>query len=536
MRIHRSSKNVRKIAGRSPIAPLGAYFNIPNTHEFHETAAELVEAASVHPYTFATMDAVTRSAIGTGYQIVNVDEFKAGATKLQKKKLLAFLNYIDRRWDNIKDFQSFPDKLAQTINVYRLIGQASWEIIRDGNGNPVGFDVLSGVVIPNTNERGYFETPNFRFYPWNKSQPIDYHRDNIVFFSNAGIRGRITGESVYESLTSTAMISDMFAAISYRSLFENVNSPYNGIWKIDPVTSDEDTEMVMSMLDDMYTGAYNYGRNPIAVRGGLDFVSINSRNKEDAPYIEGRHYNREEFLSVTGVDGNKLGITESSNKANMRETRREFHENTLRPLFIRLEEDIYNQVCVRLLGIKGWKFQFNRPDITTAVEQMSIDMRALQWGIQNPNEIRAQRGLDPRAGGDVFYLPLNLATVDPSGKVTDVSEGHGEGDTPAKEEGGKASDEENPEQATNEQDKPEEVREPSDERPVSSKFAQIDELKKWRKLHLQMMDGKKPFRKFEPKFIASDDAEQVSKMLMLHSGDFETTKKIFDAAIEYLGE
>jgi HK97 family phage portal protein len=445
------------------------------------------------------------------------------------------LMYSDRNWDNIKDFQSFPDKLSQTINSYRLIGQAAWEIIRDGNGTPIGFDVLSGVVIPNTNDRGYFESPNFRFYPWNKTQPIDYSRNDIVFFYSSGVRGRITGESVYESLVSTAMISDMFAAISYRSLFENVNSPHNGIWRIDPVTSDEDLDMVVAMLDDMYSGAHNFGRNPVAVRGGLDFVPINSRNKEDAPYIEGRHYNREEFLSVTGVDGNKLGITESSNKANMRETRREFHENTLRPLFVKLEEDIYNQVCIRILNIKGWKFQFNRPDITTAVEQMSIDMRALQWGIQNPNEIRAQRGLEPRAGGDDYYLPLNLAVVNQQGQVIDVSEGHAPGEGPPEEKGkNNGEPEDKPQDGVDTNNESTDVREPSDERPVASKFAQVDELKKWRKLHLQMMDGKKPFRPFENKSISSEDANEIAELLAMNSDDFEKTKKIFSAAIEYM--
>jgi hypothetical protein len=56
----------------------------------------------------------------------------------------------------------------------------------------------------------------------------------------------------------------------------------------------------------------------------------------------------------------------------------------------------------------------------------------------------------------------------------------------------------------------------------------------WRKLHLQMMDGKKPFRPFENKSISSEDANEIAELLAMNSDDFEKTKKIFSAAIEYM--
>lgn len=485
----------------------------------------LAQAAHEHPLTFATLDSVSRSIVGAGWQFVPVKEFADEATQRQRRKVESFFAYSEAKWDNIKDFQSFPDKLALTINQYRLTGQCAWEIVRDGTGTPVGFDVLSGFTIPNVDELGYFKAPAWTHYPWGKSKGIEYDLDELAYFFNSGVTGNIDGESLYEALMNTSLPSDLFAAISYRSLFENTNAPYNGLWTVDPTVSDEDLDMFVSLLEERYAGVQNYGRNPLVVRGSADFKPITSRNEEDAPYLEGRAFNREEFLGVTGVDGNKLGLTDSANKGNIRETRREFHENTLRPLFRRLEDDIYRQVIVKQLGIKAWMLKFNVPDITTRIEDSSISMRNLQWGINNVNEVRAERGLEPVKHGDSFYIPLNMALVDENGEITVLNQSGGSRENP---DGSGDIDNEKPDDPS-----PEATRPPRDEDPSEAdKTLAVEELKTWRKRHLLYLDGKKPYKAFETRHLSASKAATIDELLSNVGHDFDTVKRIFSAAIE----
>jgi hypothetical protein len=504
-----------------------AKFSLGNDNSEHERLKLLARTVHEHPWTYATIDAVARSALGAGWKYVPVERYKNDATNRQRKKLEDFFEYRERKWDNIKDFQSLPDKIGQTVAAYRLFGHLGWEIIRDARGVPIGFDVLSGILSPRVSDSGYFQNPAFTFYPWEASGHVTYKLDEVAYFYNSGVTGRISGESSYESLINTSLPSDIFAAVSYRSLFENVNAPYNGVWTVDPQVSDEDLEAFIGLLEERYSGAVNFGRNPLVIRGNAEFKPTISRNDEDAPYLDGRAFNREEFYGVTGVDGNKLGITSDANKSNIRETRREFHENVLRPLFRRLEDDIYNQVIVRILGIRGWKMQFNQPDITNALEQASIDMRYMQWGVYSPNEIREQRGEDKREDGDFYYVPLNMARSDREEEMQQDQQ------TRPNSDNNENSDDPMPNDTSGEP-----VRVPRDDEtgsPGEASKAAIAELKKWRKKYLEFLDKKRTDGDFSC-LVVEKEVEATVKSLLAEAGnDFNLVKNIFEGAVLVYG-
>jgi HK97 family phage portal protein len=486
----------------------------------------LAKAAHEHPWTFATVDAVSRSVLGAGWKFVTVERYKNSATTRQRRVLEDFFDYTERQWDNIKDFQSLSDKVGQTINSYRLFGHSAWEIIKNGGGKPVGFDVLSGITVPNVKEDGTFKSPAFLFYAWGTNTPVEYDAEELAYFYNPGITGNVMGESPYESLVNTTLPSDIFAAVSYRSLFENVNAPYNGIWEIDPAVSDDDMDMFMGLLEDRYSGAANYGRNPLVIRGGAKFNPVTSRNSEDAPYLAGRKFNREEFYGVTGVDGNKLGISEDANKANMRETRREFHENTLRPLFQKLQSDIYSQIIVRVLGIRGWELRFNEPDITNKLEQASIDMRYLQWGVESPNEVREQKGLEPREDGDYYLTPANMQRSDK------MDEDTASNDTSPNLDNTDTTEEPASNDTTNPVNNPNPAVRPDRETDGGATKSAVVELKKWRKRHLEYLDGKKAFKEFESDYIEPRLVSAITDGLKSAGHDFSKARYVFDRAID----
>lgn len=480
----------------------------------------LAEAAVNHPMTYATVDSVARSVVGAGWAFVPVQEFAGRTNETDMELLSSFFNFRSRRWDNIKDYLSFPDKIGYTVATYRLFGQTGWEIIRNGAGQPVGFDVLSGIITPNVDQYGYFKSPAFTLLPWDKTKdPVYYNAEEIVYFYNPGIRGNVGGESIYQALTTTSLPSDLYASQAFRELFKNTNSPYNGIWEVDQAVSDDDYDYFLALLEQRYTGAANYGRNPLVIRGNVKFNEYTSRSKEDAPYLEGRNFNREEYYGVTGVNGNKLGVSQSANKSDIRESRREFHENVTRPLFRRMEDNIYDQVMVRTLNMPEWRLVFNQPDFSTALEKATIKMRELQWGLSTPNEQRIKEGKDPLPGGDVRFFPINMAWVDEEGQITMMT-GNSQY---APEDDGSDEGESDPNS--------DDVRPPrDDENPDSTNV--LKEVRQWRKCHLRAMDGKREEKDFQCNYISPQIVKMIKSQLSACKNDFEITKKIFDSLEE----
>ena len=479
----------------------------------------ILKAYQSHSWTNATVNVVGRSIVGIGSTLVPDEEYEGYASIASKAKIKRFLDFQNARFENIKDFVSFSSKIAQTAMCLKLLGQCAWEIVRV-NGVPVGFDVVSGFVRPNTDEHGNFLSPPFIATPWTAKshhETIGYELEDIAFFFDPGVTGNVTGETTYDSLAVTAIPSDLSAGTSYRELFYNSNAPYNGHWEVDSSVSNDDFDAFYNLLEDRYSGPENFGRNPLIIRGTVDFKPTQSRSSEDAPYLEGREYNRQEISAVTGVDGNKLGVTDSSNKANMRETRREFHENVMRPLVNWLEDEIYRQVFVRILGVKGWRLKFNRPDFMNALEQSTIDSRDIQSGILSPNEVRLKRGMEKRKGGDEFH-------VAPGSQMPGQGANGDQGEpdpAKAKPDDSKVKETERP---------------PRDESDTSKDAAMghVKELKAWRKHYLRMMDNKIPEKVFIFRFLSSDFVEPVRNLLNDCEGDFDTVKRVFDAAQDCL--
>jgi len=291
-------------------------------------------------------------------------------------------------------------------------------------------------------------------------------------------------------------------------MFQNVNAPYNGVWTVDQGVSDEDFDMFIELLEQRYASPENFGRNPLVIRGGAEFTQTKSRSEEDAPYLEGRRFNQQEMSAVFGVDSNKLGLSGAANKANMRETRREYHENTIRPIFETMEEAIYLQVIVRLLGLDEWRIVFNRPDFMNALEQATIDMRYIQNAVYSPNEIRKQRGDDPRDGGDIYFEPPNM------------SGGNNEGES---SDDGSSRNNEKPE------------RPPRDEEAPTSEREVLAELKAWRKHVLRSLDGKRKAKEFVVSSIPSGMALGIQDLLG-GCKDFDDVKKVFSSAASAVEE
>lgn len=512
-------------------------------HQLAYQRADLMRKASMrHSWTRATVMTIARSAIGAGFSItrhpvygtVTADSRIEKSTEIPELKQIFdfFYGIEDDDVKYIQDLNTNASKIMYSVTSLVLYGQVAWEIIRDKDGVPIGFDVLAGYIFPNVDEKGKFKKPAYYFRPWNSSKVYEYKRaKDIIYITWPGTDLSIFGSSEYAAAAESSIPSDLYAAAVYRSHFENINAPFNGFWIVDPTTSDEDFKKFVAMVFNRYTGVRNFGRNPIIVRGHAEFKEMRSRSNDDAPYLEGRRYNQEEISAVSGVSSSKLGLGSNVNRTNFREQRRDFWETTLRPLYAIMEEAIYRQVFVRLFNLKEWHLTFNRPDLTTALEQATIDTRYIMNGVMNPNEARVNINLPPRddENGFKFFDPLAIQMEQLKMKEQQIGDNQDGANKSGMDRAAEGTS-----SRSGDMKRPPTSDRPQNEEPGPNKSLITNELRTWKKFAIKAADQKRTYRSFETNYIAKEAADGIEEFVLDNLDDKETLRLFFDELIELI--
>lgn len=171
----------------------------------------------------------------------------------------------------------------------------------------------------------------------------------------------------------------------------------------------EGLEFLKSSLDDYRSGGESEGKALILEEGmGVERLAMTS---EDAQWIESRKFTRGDIAMFFGVPPHMIGDTEKSTSwgtgidsqtqgfvtFSAEDDLTTWEETINRDLVAANDNDIYARFNRSAL-VKG--------DITV---RWSAHVKALQWGVMSPNEVRALEDLNPRDGGDIFYPPPNTA-------------------------------------------------------------------------------------------------------------------------------
>jgi hypothetical protein len=476
---------------------------------------DLQESAYVVPFLMASGGVVGRSVVGPGFDVVQADAEVEGS-KAKRNKILKFFNYVPEDRTNIKDEFGPLAKLYTTALMYRMFGHAAWQLLRDENNRALGFDLVPGVIKPNVDIDGSFLRPAYTQYlRQGKAQVKEEFNDprEIVYFCVPDFGAGIwLADSL--ALSDYSLPGEIYAARAYKSLHENRNAPHSGFWFTSSEIDDDTFDSFVAMVRRRYTGSENYGKNPIVMKGEGGYTPI-SVPKDEAPYIEGREMTRKEMSAVSGVPGAKYGVgLENVGAGSLEELRREFYESTMRPIMSLIEEVVYRQICVRLFKAPEWKFKFNRPDFTTAVEDASIELRRIQWGQWSPNDARLSRGELPREGGDYYLVPKNMDVVGPDGVP-----GRPDNEEVDDDQGDMAPAEEDPVPDTQPPEKPDSI------------IDAVDELRKWRKFELRVARGQRNKRDFVAENLPEPLYIFVLEALKDCKGNVRAIKFLFDDLI-----
>lgn len=177
-------------------------------------------------------------------------------------------------------------------------------------------------------------------------------------------------------------------------------------------------EFLQASLDAYRAGGDKEGK-ALILEEAMD-VSNLSMTAEDAQWIESRKLSRSDVAMFFGVPPHMIGDTEKTTSwgSGIEQQSIGFVAYTLEDHLTMWEETIGRDLLVSVAD-RDLYARFNRAALVKGdiKARWEAYVKGLQWGVYNPNEVRALEDLNPRDGGDDFYDPPNTAGGSPPQEV-----------------------------------------------------------------------------------------------------------------------
>ena len=134
---------------------------------------------------------------------------------------------------------------------------------------------------------------------------------------------------------------------------------------------------------------------------------------EESQFLESRQFQVKEIARLFKLPPGLLGETETATYASAEQEVLRFRELTLGPWAERQEKEIYRDLLTeeeqRKLFAQHKLAKLQATDLKTLYETSQI---AVLSGLQTPNERRVLEDLNPIAGGDTLWMPMNMAPAE----------------------------------------------------------------------------------------------------------------------------
>lgn len=215
-----------------------------------------------------------------------------------------------------------------------------------------------------------------------------------------------------------AMATDRAAGTT----FSNGVRP-SGVLTMPGTLKEDQRQPIEEGLQRKFVGAMNSGR-PMVLEGGVKWEQL-SFSPEDAQMLQSRAFSVEEVCRFFGVPPFMIGHTEKASSwgTGLKEQTLGFQKFNLRRRAKRIEQAIRKQLMSPADRARGVKCKFNFEDLLRGAtdERSAFYNAGLSSGWLTINEVRAQEGLPPVAGGDVPRMQVQNVPITEPGKVTPVT-------------------------------------------------------------------------------------------------------------------
>lgn len=175
-----------------------------------------------------------------------------------------------------------------------------------------------------------------------------------------------------------------------------------------PKSSDILEEEARKIAENLQT-RHSGGKNKLAFLTGGATLKTLSISPEQAQLMETRDYNKTDIALYCRIPPYMVNPNvQSSWGTGVAEQNFMFHQMTLRPMLVRIE----NAITAKFLKGNGYmKFNVSAYTRGREVEQVEIITKGIAGGTLTPNEGRALFDRPPVEGGDEILMPLNIAPL-----------------------------------------------------------------------------------------------------------------------------
>jgi hypothetical protein len=262
------------------------------------------------------------------------------------------------------------------------------------------------IALPNGRLRFIFTEDN--------GQPTELSQDELWwmhFMSDDGTNGEAPTELGRETFGLCRAL-ELHAA----RFFGNGARP--GVVLESDQSLDVDTvERLRESWERIHRGPINAHRTAV-LDGGVRAKPFEQSTNQDSQFIAVRQFETERVCSFYRVPPHMVQLLDRATFSNVEQMSIDFRNHCIAPRCRRMELS-FQRDLVPEPGRTFVAFDLNDLERGDSASRMAYLTSAIDRGILSVNEARSREGLNPIAGGDVHFFPLNMTTLEAMAKSGD---------------------------------------------------------------------------------------------------------------------
>lgn len=173
-----------------------------------------------------------------------------------------------------------------------------------------------------------------------------------------------------------------------------------------------DLKQQQGFREDWHAAYGGSNANKQAILFGDWDVKTVGLSPEDSQFLATRNFQRADIAAMFHLNPHQVGDTSRLSNANHTQAQLSFVTDTLRPIIVRIEQEIKRKLLAKSpdLFVTFDLTERLRGDMQTTMQSYAVGR---QWGFLTANEIREDLGMNPLGPeGDVLWSPVNMQNSD----------------------------------------------------------------------------------------------------------------------------
>lgn len=301
------------------------------------------------------------------------------------------------------DIPGYNFREALVVNLL-IFGNAYIELVRVGGRVRELNLIPSKYVTVNTASDG---TVSYVVTYKGGSRRVEFGDESIMHIAGKSFNGRVGMSPVEKCMESIVLARALeHFGVAY---FERGARP-SGFLKTARKLSEEAVARLKTSFADNYMGSKNSGKM-IVLEDGMEYAPAQNGNS-DSQFLEARRFQIEEIARIFAVPLFLLQSTEKSTSwgSGLEQLNISFVQTCLSNWLKRIEE-AFNFFLLTDAEKRQYYFEFNVDGLLRGDQKSRFDAyhEAIMDGWLSPNEVRAKENLPDIPGGDVYFIPVNMA-------------------------------------------------------------------------------------------------------------------------------